>query len=120
MVAASSLEEVQNSAYSLPAVLERGRTGTQPAKFQVGVVNKMANYVVTGGGGFIGSHIAEELLRRKQSVKIVDNFSTGKRENLTTFADNLEVVTTDISKTQDLARIFAGVDYVIHQAAIPS
>ncbi len=43
----------------------------------------MAVYVVTGGAGFIGSHIVEELLRRKQTVKVIDNFSTGKRENLT-------------------------------------
>src|SRR5438552_7855621 len=79
----------------------------------------MANYVVTGGAGFIGSHIAEELLRRKQSVKIVDNFSTGKRENLKTLKD-AEVISTDISRAPDLAGIFSGADYVIHQAAIPS
>ena len=79
----------------------------------------MANYVVTGGAGFIGSHIAEELLRRKQSVKIIDNFSTGKRENLKTL-NGAEAIATDISEARDLAAIFSGVDYVIHQAAIPS
>src|SRR5437016_3058151 len=80
----------------------------------------MAVYVVTGGGGFIGSHIVEELLRRKQSVRVIDNFSTGKRENLKAFGGSVEVIEADLSLTADLAKIFAGVDYVIHQAAIPS
>jgi nucleoside-diphosphate-sugar epimerase len=80
----------------------------------------MPNYVVTGGAGFIGSHIVEELLRRNQPVKVIDNFSTGKRENLDPFAKSVEVITIDLSQTQDLSKIFAGVDYVIHQAAIPS
>ena len=76
----------------------------------------MSNYVVTGGAGFIGSHIVEELLRRKQSVKVIDNFSTGKRENLKSFAGELEIVETDLSHATDLAKIFSGVDFVIHQA----
>jgi UDP-glucose 4-epimerase len=80
----------------------------------------MSNYVVTGGAGFIGSHIVEELLRRNQSVKVIDNFSTGKRENLKPFAGKVEVIETDISQAANLAQIFSGVDYVIHQAAIPS
>jgi UDP-glucose 4-epimerase len=80
----------------------------------------MSNYVVTGGAGFIGSHIVEELIRRNQSVKVIDNFSTGKRENLKVFAGRAEVIETDISQATDLAKIFSGVDYVIHQAAIPS
>jgi UDP-N-acetylglucosamine/UDP-N-acetyl-alpha-D-glucosaminouronate 4-epimerase len=80
----------------------------------------MPNYVVTGGAGFIGSHIVEELLRRNQSVKVIDDFSTGKRENLEPFAKSVEVITTDLSQAPDLAKIFSGVDYVIHQAAIPS
>lgn len=80
----------------------------------------MANYVVTGGAGFIGSHIVEELLRRRQTVKVVDDFSTGKRENLAPFAADVEIVAADIAGTPDLAELFKGVDYVIHQAAIPS
>ena len=47
----------------------------------------MSVYVVTGGGGFIGSHIVEELLRRNETVKVIDNFSTGKRENVQPFAE---------------------------------
>ena len=80
----------------------------------------MSNYVVTGGAGFIGSHIVEELLRRNQSVKVIDNFSTGKRENLNPFSGKIEVIETDISQASDLSKIFSGVDYVVHQAAIPS
>ena len=80
----------------------------------------MANYVVTGGAGFIGSHIVEELLRRKQFVRVIDNFSTGKRENIEPFSRDIEVITTDLSNAPDLAKTLKGADYVIHQAAIPS
>jgi UDP-glucose 4-epimerase len=80
----------------------------------------MAVYVVTGGAGFIGSHIVEELLRRGQTVKVIDNFSTGKRENLKSFAGAAEIITADIAHAPDLASILRGVDYVVHQAAIPS
>jgi UDP-glucose 4-epimerase len=80
----------------------------------------MAVYVVTGGGGFIGSHIVEELLRRRETVKIVDNFSTGKRENVAPFKNDAEVIETDVADAKNLADIVRGADYVIHQAAIPS
>ena len=80
----------------------------------------MALYVVTGGGGFIGSHIVEELLRRKQDVKVIDNFSTGKRENIREFERSVEIVEEDLAEVPDLARLVRGADYVIHQAAIPS
>ncbi len=80
----------------------------------------MAVYVVTGGAGFIGSHIVEELLRRKQTVKVIDNFSTGKRENLKPFLGKVETVEADIAESSALAEYLRGADYVIHQAAIPS
>lgn len=80
----------------------------------------MALYVVTGGGGFIGSHIVEELLRRKQDVKVIDNFSTGKRENIREFERSVEIVEEDLAEVPDLAGLVRGADYVIHQAAIPS
>jgi UDP-glucose 4-epimerase len=80
---------------------------------------RMAVYAVTGGGGFIGSHIVEELLRRNETVRIIDNFSTGKRENIKPF-QKAELIETDISESPNLAQILKGVDYVIHQAAIPS
>jgi nucleoside-diphosphate-sugar epimerase len=80
----------------------------------------MAVYVVTGGGGFIGSHIVEELLRQGETVKIIDNFSTGKRENTQPFSGRAEIIEADISESRDLAQFVKGADYVIHQAAIPS
>ncbi len=80
----------------------------------------MAVYAVTGGGGFIGSHIVEELVRRKETVKVIDNFSTGKRANLKPFESAAEIITADLADAPDLAGILRGVDYVIHQAAIAS
>jgi len=80
----------------------------------------MAVYVVTGGGGFIGSHIVEELLRRNETVTVIDNFSTGKHENVDPFADDVEIIEADIAEAKNLAQFLKGVDYVIHQAAIPS
>jgi UDP-glucose 4-epimerase len=80
----------------------------------------MPVYAVTGGGGFIGSHIVEELLRRNQTVKVIDNFSTGKRGNVKPFESAAEIITADIAEAPDLAGMLRGVDYVIHQAAIPS
>ena len=58
----------------------------------------MAVYVVTGGGGFIGSHIVEELLRRGEETRVIDNFSTGKRENVAVFRDRAEVIEADIAE----------------------
>src|SRR2546430_17007982 len=80
----------------------------------------MSVYVVTGGGGFIGSHIVEELLRRNETVTVIDNFSTGKHENVDPFADDVEIIEADIAEAKNLAQFLKGVDYVIHQAAIPS
>jgi UDP-glucose 4-epimerase len=80
----------------------------------------MAVYVVTGGAGFIGSHIAEELLRRKETVRLIDNFSTGKRENIASFENQVDVHSADLAESPGLGQIVEGADYVIHQAAIPS
>ncbi len=80
----------------------------------------MAVYVVTGGAGFIGSHIAEELIRCGERVIVFDNFSTGKRENLEVLGDQAEVREVDLARDQGLRDHLAGVDFVIHQAAIPS
>jgi UDP-glucose 4-epimerase len=80
----------------------------------------MAVYVVTGGGGFIGSHIVEELVRRRDSVRVIDNFSTGKRQNVEGFRNEAEVIEADIAEAKNLSELIRGADYVIHQAAIPS
>ena len=77
-------------------------------------------YIVTGGAGFIGSHIAERLLKDGHRVRIIDNFCTGKRENLAHLTGDLEVHETSITDGEALKPIFAGVDYVFHQAALAS
>jgi UDP-glucose 4-epimerase len=80
----------------------------------------MALYLITGIGGFIGSSLARELLKRGESVRGVDNFSTGKRENLTEIADRIDFREADILDLDAMRRACAGADYVLHQAAIPS
>src|SRR3954468_9452319 len=79
----------------------------------------MASYLVTGGAGFIGSHLAEELVRRGHRVRIADNFVTGKRHNLAHLSA-VEVLEGDLADTMFAERATQGMDYVLHQAAIPS
>lgn len=80
----------------------------------------MAKYLVTGGAGFIGSNIVEELVRRKQKVTVLDSFITGKIENLKPFMKSINLVKGDIRNRKDLDRAMKGADYVIHQAALRS
>ena len=80
----------------------------------------MAVFVVTGGAGFIGSHIVEALSRRGEQVVVLDNFSTGKRENLTGFESGIDVREVDLASEPRLVDHLADVDTVFHQAAIPS
>jgi len=79
----------------------------------------MPSYLVTGGAGFIGSHLAEELLRRGERVRIVDSFITGKRENLAHLS-KAEFIEGDLADLPVATKAVAGMDYVLHQAAIPS
>jgi len=79
----------------------------------------MASYLVTGGAGFIGSHLVEELVRRGERVRVADSFITGKRENLT-HIPGVELVEGDLADFAVAQRAVAGMDYVLHQAAIPS
>jgi nucleoside-diphosphate-sugar epimerase len=79
----------------------------------------VASYLVTGGAGFIGSHLAEELLRRGHRVRVVDSLITGNRSNLETIP-GAEFVEGDLAEASVAARAAAGMDYVLHQAAIPS
>jgi len=79
----------------------------------------VATYLVTGGAGFIGSHLVEELLRRGERVRVADNFSTGKRENLSAQAKS-ELVEGDLAEPGVAEKAVAGCDFVLHQAAIPS
>ena len=80
----------------------------------------MALYLVTGIAGFIGSSIARELLRRGESVRGIDNFSTGKPENLTDLRARVDFREVDLLDLAGVAEACNGVDYVLHQAAIPS
>ncbi len=91
-------------------------------------------YLVTGGAGFIGSHIVEELLRKGERVRVLDNFSTGKRENLNfgrnlkpavkdrDFPDavQLEIIEGDLRDLDTVHKAVKGVDYVLHQGTLPS
>jgi nucleoside-diphosphate-sugar epimerase len=79
----------------------------------------VASYLVTGGAGFIGSHIAEELLRRGQQVRIVDSLVTGKRRNLEALR-GAEFIEGDLADLAVAQRAVDGMEYVLHQAAIPS
>jgi len=80
----------------------------------------MKTYLVTGGAGFIGSHIAEELVRRGERVRVLDNFITGKRENIAPFRNFIELIEGDIRDLETCRRALRRVDYVLHQAALPS
>ena len=80
----------------------------------------MAHYLVTGGAGFIGSHLVEELVRRGERVRVVDSLVTGHRENLSSVAGRIEFIEGDLAEADVAAAAAAGVDYVLHQAAIPS
>ena len=79
----------------------------------------MALYLVTGGAGFIGSHLTEELVRRGEQVRVVDSLITGKRHNLA-HLPQVEFIEGDLADLQVAQRAVAGADYVLHQAAIPS
>ena len=87
----------------------------------------MARYTVTGGAGFIGSHLTEELIRRGHTVRVVDDFSTGKRGNVDAAAraagvpvSAIQLVEGDLADLEVARRAVDGADYVLHQAAIPS
>jgi nucleoside-diphosphate-sugar epimerase len=79
----------------------------------------MAFYLVTGGAGFIGSHLAEELIRRGERVRVADNLSTGKATNIA-HLPAVELLQGDLAEIEVARAACAGVDYVLHQAAIPS
>jgi UDP-glucose 4-epimerase len=80
----------------------------------------MAQYLVTGGAGFIGSHLVEALLRRGEKVRVLDNFCTGKRANLATHGDKIELIEADLNDAAAVARAVAGCDVVFHEAALAS
>lgn len=80
----------------------------------------MALYLVTGGAGFIGSHLVEELVRRGESVRVLDNLSTGHEENLAAIRDKIDFRNADIRDLESIRPLLEGVDYVVHLAALAS
>jgi nucleoside-diphosphate-sugar epimerase len=80
----------------------------------------LMRYVVTGGAGFIGSHLVEHLVDAGHEVVVLDDFSTGRRENLASVMGRIEVVEGSVTDPAACERAIAGADYVLHQAALPS
>ena len=76
--------------------------------------------LVTGGAGFIGSHLVDGLLAHGWEVRVVDDFSSGREENLRAAGDRIELVRGDLTDPETTARAVAGVEVVFHQGAIPS
>jgi nucleoside-diphosphate-sugar epimerase len=80
----------------------------------------MSQYLITGIAGFIGSSIARELLSRGERVRGLDNFATGKLDNIAEIRNGIDFREADITDLETMREACAGVDYVLHQAAIPS
>jgi UDP-glucose 4-epimerase len=80
----------------------------------------MTSYLVTGGAGFIGSHIATALVERGDQVRVLDNLSTGSRQNLAHLGDQIELVEGDLLDREAVDRAVASIDVVFHQAALAS
>lgn len=77
-------------------------------------------YLITGGAGFIGSHLVENLVKLGKNVRVLDNFLTGKRENIAEFLGDIELKEGDIRDIETCRQALDGVDFVLHQAALPS
>lgn len=80
----------------------------------------MANYLVTGGAGFIGSNITRELLKRGHAVRVLDNLSTGRRINIEDILEKIDFIEGDIRNPDTAHAAAKDMDYILHQAAIPS
>jgi nucleoside-diphosphate-sugar epimerase len=82
----------------------------------------MDKYLVTGGAGFIGSNVVQKLLEKGEFVRVVDNLSTGKRENIEEFLDdkNFEFVEGDLTSLAVCQKAVKGMDFVLHEGAVPS
>ena len=82
----------------------------------------MKKYLITGGAGFIGSNIVKKLLERGESVRAVDNLSTGRKENIKEFIGNpnFEFIEGDLTNLDDAHKAVKGIDFVLHEAAVPS
>ena len=88
--------------------------------YLLGTLLRVATYLITGVAGFIGSHLAEALIARGHRVRGVDNFSTGRRENLASVARQVDLITADVADFEAMERACRGVDAILHEAALPS
>lgn len=80
----------------------------------------MANFLITGGGGFIGSNIVAELVKRGHNIRVLDNFSTGRRQNLAFYLDRIELIEGDLRSAGIVQQSVRDMDYILHQGALPS
>ncbi len=80
----------------------------------------MANFLITGGAGFIGSHIVEELVAKNQTVRVIDNLSTGHIDNIAPFMNSIEFINADVRDANAVDSAMKDIDFVLHQAALPS
>ncbi|MEW6614384.1 MAG: SDR family oxidoreductase [Thermodesulfobacteriota bacterium] len=80
----------------------------------------MTKYLVTGGAGFIGSNIVRKLLKEKKQVRVIDNLSTGKKENLLGVLSQIEFIQGELTHLPTVKKAVDGIEYVLHQGAIPS
>ena len=80
----------------------------------------MANYLVTGGAGFIGSNVARKLLELRHQVRVLDNFLTGKRENLADIRGDIDLIEGDLRNFEAVRQAAQGVEYILHLGALPS
>jgi len=80
----------------------------------------MTMYLVTGGAGFIGSHLVHRLAADGQKVRVLDNFSTGKRANLAGVMDRIEVIEGDLRRYEDCLLACKGIEIILHEGALPS
>lgn len=77
-------------------------------------------YLVTGGAGFIGSNLVERLVQNGEKVRVIDNFSTGRAENIAPFLNKIEIINGDIRYLNTVMEAMKDIDFVLHQAALPS
>lgn len=94
--------------------------GEQVKEFNTRKDDDMAKYLVTGGAGFIGCNLVRFLLEKDHDVVVLDNFATGKRENITEIVDRITLIEGDIRHRETMDRAVAGCDAIFHEAALGS
>lgn len=81
---------------------------------------KLTRYLVTGGAGFVGSNIVRKLVANRESVRLLDNFSTGNKDNIADISDQVEIINGDFTNKAIVKKAIKDVDIILHQGAIPS